>query len=227
MSIKYALPGLALLASACTVTPIKTVEPVASSGIWKNGVMFIESRQPDSVVLVGYSQYSKDGYAFEAVITNNGPQPVLFEPANIQCRQFSDSDEMVREEPVLDPELKIAQLTRDLQSEEEEPLGFALLNLADSTVDLFDGPDTPEQAQARLEEEQFEADQEARIARLKAEQEKYMKELLRKHQLEPGEVIVGKLVCPGLSAKASKLQLQIPVGDSRHEIDWRTAVKSS
>lgn len=227
MSMKYLVPVLASLAYGCTVTPIKTVEPVTTSGIWKNGVLFVESRQPDSIVLVGYSQYEQDGYAFDAVITNHGSQPVLFEPNRILCKEFNETHEMVRSVNAVDPEERIALVTQRLKNEEEEPTGFALLDLAATTVDLFDGPDTPEERQAKLEEEQAEAAQEARIANLKAEKEKYIKELLRKHQLEPGEVIAGRLICPRLNAKTATLHLEIPIGETSHDIAWRTTARKS
>lgn len=225
---RYLLPSFAMLFSACTLQqPIKNVEPVSTAGMWKNGIQYVESTQPSSVVLVGFLHYDNDGYVFDAVITNNGNQPILFEPNKIQCSELDESNQALRTLNAIDPETKITQVTKDLQFEEEEPIGFALLQIAGTTVDLFDGPDTPEEREERKEREQAEAAQEDRIARLRREKEKYTQELIRKHQLNAGEVVSGKLICPKFQSNTATLQLQIPIGTINHEVAWHISPKES
>jgi hypothetical protein len=225
---KGLLLGAVTVLAACSYHPIKTITPVDSEGFWRQGVRFVESSQSDSVVLLGYSRYDKIGYVFDAVIRNNSQQPQEFFPTRITCHQFNGSNALIRSTPAVDPEEKLAQVTRQLQLNQEQPLGLALLSIADNTASLVDHPDTLEEWDVRQEEnareDAAEAREQAERLNLERQRDMYSKEFLRNHSLAPGETIAGKIVCARLTDGTQRLEIEVPIGGVAHKLAWNATL---
>lgn len=230
--------GLASLLGCTPVTLNPVLKPTQPIVRWVHGEGFVEMEKDGLTVGVAFRRAGVNGFEFSVDVQNGSAAPVDISPERFQCemsgilRGTTDSRVVSAE----DPERQLRQLEaakaieKKAQADTSHIQGlFFLLDISDSVSNATRR--TREEKHRVMEDKRKTYDRldldkqhaEEREARLAAEQRERETVSLRKHTLEPGKRLQGRVEFHMDATAHRKFRLWIPVGERAFEFFFESA----
>lgn len=224
---------LSLCFFSCASHQLK-ISPVSSDTFWDQGRQYTWRTDETLEIVLGYETMRADELSFYAEITNKSENPILVDPKDFYYQASMDTAMKANSITIAakNPEAEIAQVEKQIDQAKSSHavstaantacllggclLGFASL-LSNDSEGTVDSGETIGETLDRMESESIEHENE--MNQLSGERAYWINETLRKTTVMPAQKIGGLIVFP-LSRDAKKLQLFLPIGESRLAIEF-------
>lgn len=227
--------GLLALTACAPVAVNPTFKPTQPVSRWVHGEGFVEAAREGVRVSVAHRRSGVRVIEFTVDIENQGAAAIEIRPEAFQCRlsEAWSGQPDTRVVKATDPEAQLRQLEaakaaeRKAQSDASAFQGiFFLLDVADTVAHT--GKRTREENRRISEDkaktyDRVERDKkhaEEREESLASQQRERESVALRKHTLEPGQRLQGRVEFHLDASEHRKLHLEIPLGERRFEFEF-------
>jgi len=214
--------SLIFIQFGCTTTPTYKLAPTGSHE-WKNGVAYLENKNENIHVNVGFVRRDAKGYVFSVNISNLSQSSVDINPMNIICSRRVVAGEQKYEKPVRDPEYMYNTYNKSLERDQKSKSGgMAFLDLVVSISDIVerDPKKIAENEKRQKEEDEDERDKQRRIVE-NTDKRKYWGNIaLRRNTLHPNKSVFGDVICPTYIVGENGIDLTFSFGTSKNSFSW-------
>jgi len=237
MFVLRTLASLALLVlTACAPVVVNpTFKPTQPVARWVHGEGFVEESLEGVRVAVAHRRSGVGVIEFTVDIENRGTLPLEIRPEAFQCRlsEAWNGRPDIRVVKAEDPEARLRQLEaakaaeKKAQSDASAFQGiFFLLDVADTVSNT--GKRSREENRRVSEDkaktydrvERDKKNAEEREESLASQQRERERVALRKHTLEPGQRLQGRVEFHLDASEHRKLHLEVPLGDRRFAFEF-------
>lgn len=217
--------------SCATPLPISQLKSVKHDrSHWIQGVEIITESKDSIDVELGYIRTDGVWYIFDVWVTNRGEQEIVIEPTQISYKPVDFSGDTLNRVFAEDPEFRILDEQKKLAQLQADSKNLALNSIVSSTIELAaisaieDTDDSGDYVyDYNYAEEAYRIDLESASA---IDQRTYWEtKALRKTTLFPDHYIQGQVYMKW-TKKASRIILNITVGDTEFEFQYRQFLKS-
>jgi hypothetical protein len=229
--------ALGLLLTACAPSYYLTVQPAEPAGKDQNGRQALFAALDSVETVVSFSHQRDQQVLFDVEVRNGSGRPILVDPAQFYyepavsqavASTTAGVGFLLARVPAVDPELQLQKLSGQLATEDRKATGTSgwewLTIVSDVTADLTASKrkETPKQEYERklqydrdMRSYDYSRAQHAETAdRTALEADLWQHKMLRRYELQPGELMRGYVVFPALD-QSVQLRLGLPLGPHR------------
>jgi hypothetical protein len=229
--------GLLVLAG-CGPSINPSLTPVKPVARWIHGAGFVEETRDGLTMSAAFQQASANQLVFLVGLANDGDTPVIVSPEKLQCVLSDPRDPMRMAAPsaanAQDPEAKLRDLENAKimeRSNQSTGADIVALFLVLEVADAVSIPKHRTKEENRREAErdrqlyssmnQNKRHSEEREDRYSAQQKEIESTMLRKHTLEPGKRLLGRVEFNLNTTNFKKVTLKVPVESQVFEFEFR------